>query len=191
MAETVSPELRPILKRAELGHRLIWTVITTGILFFVAIIYLAEANSKGDSNWIPPLLWLSGMAFAVASVLVPKVLLSDRRVRGMLRNDVDLTELATHPKRGLNETLLEQLQTLSPVDAKVCAAIRWCSTPFLIRTLLHLGIVMAGFGVASIAKNPSHILPFAAVALLFQGSVFPRFQSLVRRVYDLCEGTGT
>ena len=46
-----------------------------------------------------------------------------------------------------------------------------------------------GFGIASIAENPSHILPFAAVALLFQGSVFPRFQSLVRRVYDLCDET--
>jgi hypothetical protein len=189
MAETVSPELRPILKRAELGHRLIWTVVTTGILSFVAIIYLAEVNSKGHSNWIPPLLWLSSVAFAVASVLVPKVLLSDRRVRAMLRRDVDLTELATHPKGGLNETLLEQLQALAPGDVKVCAAIRWGSPPFLIRTLLHLGIVMPGFGIASIAKDSSHILPFAAVALLFQGSVFPRFQSLVRRVYDLSEET--
>jgi hypothetical protein len=75
MAETVSPELQPILKRAELGHRLIWTVITTGILSFVAIIYFAEVNPTGHSNRIQPLLWLSGTAFAVASVLVPKVLL--------------------------------------------------------------------------------------------------------------------
>lgn len=184
-----SPTLRELLRPAMVVNSVLWFVLTASIFVYGAVAFLLAQQGPGPSD-PPPALPIVFSVLAVltglASLLVPRVLLSDRRIRQAMQPDVDPVTLARNPKLGVvDEERLRKIRTLDPSERKLLQLPGLYFTPFILRLVLNESIVIYGLVIAILSHSFAPILPFAAAAVVLNLVCLPRIDPLLERASRL------
>jgi len=180
-----SPALRELLRPAIFVNSMLWFVLTASIFIYAAVAFLLERSGPGPTE-LPSGLQMALSVVATltgaASLLVPRVLLSDDRLRQVMKRDADPVALARHPKLGtVNEDRLRKIQALDGSERKLLQLPGLYFTCFILRLVLNESIVIYGLVMAFLSHSFAPILPFAAAAVLLNLTCFPRIEPLLER----------
>ena len=181
-----SPALRELLRPAMFVNSMLWFVLTSSIFIYAAVAFLLAQKGPGPSD-LPPALQIALSVVAIltglASLLAPRVLLSDDRIRQAMQPDVDPVTLARHPKLGIvEEERLLKIQTLNPAERKLLQLPGLYFTPFILRLVLNESIVIYGLVIAILSHSFG---PIAAAAVVLNLTCLPRIDQLLERASRL------
>ncbi len=184
-----SPALRELLRPAMFVNSMLWFVLTASIFIYAAIAFLLAQKGPGPTSPSPALqMAFAGIAIltGLGSLLVPRILLSDDRVRQAMQPDPDPAALARHPKLGIvDEDRLRKIQALSALERKLLQLPGLYFTPFILRLVLNESIAIYGFVLSFLAHSFAPMLPFAAAAIVLNLTCFPRIDRLLERAARL------
>jgi F0F1-type ATP synthase membrane subunit c/vacuolar-type H+-ATPase subunit K len=184
-----STTLRELLRPAMFVNSALWLVLTASIFLYAMVAYLLAQRSPVPTD-VPEALQLALTGIAIltglGSVLVPRVLLSDDRIRKAMGPEPDPATLARHPKLGVvDEERLRRIETLSGWERKLLLLPTLYFTPFILRLALNEAIAIYGFVLAFVAHSFAPMLPFAAAAIILNLGCLPRIDPLLDRAARL------
>lgn len=169
-------------------------LILYGALFMSLLVYVfiafnvlgsMEGGAPEDIATIKLALTAAAIAVGGASVLLPRVLLSESRVRAIMSAAPDLQRLATHPNGVVDQARLHALQAEDPSTLKLLTlAQRWMPTLILGMALAE-AVAVFGLVLTILSHDAMQIVPFAAAAAVLMASHFPRLPALIERAKEV------
>jgi hypothetical protein len=184
-----SPVVRELLRPAIFVHSMLWGLLTASIFFYGVIAYLLAQKSAGPTDLQDGLqLALAGVAVltGLGSLVVPRILLSDDRLREAMRKEPDPEVLAQHSRPGaVSDERLRQIQSLSSADRKLLQLPGLYFTPFILRLVINESIAIYGLVLALISHSFEPMIPFAVAAIALNLTCMPRIEPMLDRAARL------
>ena len=186
----ISEQLKELIRPAVLVQKIIWFVIVGSIIFYIGFVYIFIGGNKAlttsiGSNVDLLIYVLAGAAF-IGSILYYRYSLSDSRLKQFMSKDVDLELLAKDPRtKKIDAGKLSRLNSLSVLETKIYSLMFELQKITILSLILNELIVIFGSALAFISEDVSRIVPFGIVSLVLSFWMFPRAQSLIKRVQNL------
>jgi len=186
----ISEQLKELIRPAVLVQKIIWFVIVGSIIFYIGFVYIFIGGNKAlttsiGSNVDLLIYVLAGAAF-IGSILYYRYSLSDSRLKQFMSKDVDLELLAKDPRtKKIDAGKLSRLNSLSVLETKIYSLMFELQKITILSLILNELIVIFGSALAFISEDVSKIVPFGIVSLVLSFWMFPRAQSLIKRVQNL------
>jgi len=183
----MSPTLVTILKPTVRTARTIWFALTAAIPFyvFVAWIVLRDARSSGVDPVLTTVCGVMAFVTGMAAVLLPRFVPPAELLRRVMASDPDVESLARDPLTGATKPDARgALTQLEPRERRLLLLRPLFTTQSVVRAALSETIALLGFVLAFTSGTFTPILPFAAVALVVQVLVIPRFEPLAERALE-------
>lgn len=182
----VSPVLHDLLRPQLLVLRLLWTALTVSIAIYVAVAWLVVAEGPLAGEAPPAVALVLGavaLTTVVLSFLVPRLLLSDERLRALVADaSPDVERLAVDPRtQQVDPERQRRLAQLSPGERRLLPVAAAAQAPLVVRLALNEAVAIFGFVLALLTGDVAALLPFAAVALVLNVLAWPRLDPLLER----------
>lgn len=182
--------MKQLIRPLVVIQRVIWVVITCSIVFYCVIIYLLigdqDSDSASMSGGLKIALYAAAILVACASLYLRKYFLSDRGLRRFLGKEINLEELARVPgKDTADSQKLERLRSLSDFEWKIFSLMYYLQKITFINLFLNEIVVIIGFVLAFLSRDPGKIIPFGAVSLLLSIWMYPRSGKITERARQL------
>jgi len=128
---------------------------------------------------------LTGISM-LGSIFYYHYALSDNRLKKFMSKNVDVELLAKNPmSKEVNSNKLAQLNSLSQKELKIYSLMFELQKITIITLILNELIVIFGSAISFINDDVSKIVPFGIVSLVLSFWMFPKPQSLIKRVQSL------
>lgn len=142
--------------------KIVWLALLLAMFAYTAVAFLfGEPDSPGPGKAVKTAFFTGGATLCVASFLIYRLSLSD----GSLRKKFSATKGMDSEKR------IEEF-----------------SNGLLLRHVVPWGmnesVVLLGFVLAFISKNPGETVPFSAVGTALQIYMYPKLDALVEKTKD-------
>ncbi len=175
-----SPEFDQLVRAQSFIRRILWFSMTLSILVLLALVHLLPMF-EGDAGVEPtPLRAAFGCVAIInglVSLLLPRFMLSDERLRKELNTEFDPTRFQRADSPGIGN--------LNPDEQKLYGVVATSFIPFILRMALNESIALLGFVLSAVTKSPESLIPMALVALGLNLAAFPRLDALVARASRL------
>ena len=185
----VTTELREILQSTARILWILWFAMTAAIWLYVAVAFFIAGSGTRPATPEPMLSWVfAGLAAAmsVASLLLPRLLGSDERLRAALEAPVDLQGLARDPRTGkADPERLQRLERLSAVEQKLLAVPGFVFLPTVLSLALSETVAIFGLVLAFLTRSFDVILPFAIAATVLNLLLRPSLEPVLERASRL------
>jgi hypothetical protein len=168
------------LKSKRLIFILLWAAHMISILILGAIAYFVisqTAKTPNPEQSLPIQIFtaLASMA-AVGGQALQRFLLTEDRLRALLRKDARPEDLALNPQtKQIDQNKLKQLLLLRQDELKLLRFIEAHLVPSLLVLAANESVAIFGFVAAHTAKSFDIMIPFAAAALGLNLFALPRF----------------
>jgi len=186
----ISEELKELIRPAILVQKILWFVIVGSIIFYMGFVYIFVGGNKALAVSIGSSIELLIYAIAgvamIGSIFYYHYALSDNHLKRFMSQDVDIELLAKNPRtKEIDSGKLAQLNSLSPVELKIYSLMFELQKITMLTLILNELIVIFGSAISFINDDVSKIVPFGIVSLVLSFWMFPRAQSLIKRVQNL------
>lgn len=185
----ISPTLRELLRPAMFAPKMLWFVLTASILIYGVLAHLLAQQSDGTTAVDPAIrlaISMTAIAAGTASLLVPRFLLSDERVRRTLQPPVNSEEFASIPgSDAIDENRLNQVRQLSDSEQKMLRLPALLFTPFILRLVLNESIAISGLVLSLLSHSLTPFLPFAVIAIVLNVIGRPQIDPVLERAARL------
>lgn len=188
----ISEELKELIRPAILVQKILWFIIVGSIIFYIGFVYIflgankALAAPVGSTTEL--LIYILAGAVTIVSIIYYYHALSDGRLKRFMSKDADLDLLAKDPRSNkIDEAKLAKLKPLSAYERKIYSLMFELQKITLLSLILLELMVILGSALAFLNEDASIIVPFGIVSLVLCFWMFPRAQSLIRRVLNFVE----
>jgi F0F1-type ATP synthase membrane subunit c/vacuolar-type H+-ATPase subunit K len=176
--------LDDIVRPRQEALTVIWLAMTASIGVYAMIV------SVVTRDWMPGEVGLAaGIVFrlmavglTIASIMVPRRMLSAAQITELMRTEPDLKALATRGRShdaDLEE--LRQLHALPKLDQHLVALVQQFRTPYIVGLAFSEAVAFLGLVFGLMAHNMFASLPLLAAALALNGYHYPRLTKLLDR----------
>ena len=175
----------------ERVRQVIWLAFIGAIVMYVCVAYLmfGARGSMGDLAPHNPLFApfvIVSLLSAAGSRWIPASLVSDHKLRAILKRDPNPESLARNPQTGkVDADRLQKIKMLSPHEQRLFVAAGALFAPFVVQLAFNEAIALYGLVLSNVSRSFLPILPFAAVALALQLTVSPKLDSTLKRAGNL------
>ena len=185
---TISRELKEFLEPSRRLWLVLWFAMTFSMVIYVLVAFLvSRQHSPADLS--SGLLTAFGGIAAVAtlaSLLIPRFLPSDDRLRSELNSDFDPESLARNPQTGsVNQDRLQKIALVAPYEQKFMVLPFLYFTPFILRLVINEAVAIFGLVLSILSHSLAPMLPFIAVAIILNLAAFPRLDPMIERASRL------
>jgi len=186
----ISERLDELIRPLILVQKIIWLIVTLSIVFYISFLYFAlGGNIKTGSDigfGMKIFVYLLSGACAAASVVYYLYSISDNKLKQFMSRDLDVVLLARDTRtKKVDEDILVKLNSLPEIDAKIYSLMSEYQKNITISLMLCELVIIFGSSLSFISNDFSKILPFGIVSIILCVWMFPRSQSLIRRVHNL------
>jgi F0F1-type ATP synthase membrane subunit c/vacuolar-type H+-ATPase subunit K len=188
-----STALNEVLRPARFTQGILWVALTMSIVIYVGVAWMV-ASQRAESRPLDPTLELGvtlvAFLLAGASVVMPRWLLSDDRIREFLGKEWSPAEFLGNrrPIAGM-DAVVAKLRLLPEHERKLAGVPALFFTPFILRMVLNEAVAILGLVLAFLSGRFEPVLPFAITAIVLNLLAFPRLDPLIERV-EMLQGTG-
>ncbi len=184
-----SPVVRELLRPVMFVNSMLWGLLTASIFLYGLVAYLLAQRSAGPTD-VPEAfqLALAGVAVltGLGSLAVPRIFLSDDRIREAMRKEPDPEVLSRHSAPGTSsDERLRQIQSLSSTDRKLLQLPGLFFTPFILRLVINESIAIYGLVLALMSHSFEPMIPFAVAAIALNLTCMPRLEPMLDRAARL------
>ncbi len=186
----ITDELKELIRPVVLVQKIIWFIIVGSIIFYISFIYKFVGENKALATsvggYIEPLIYILAGACVLGSIFYYRYALSESRLSEFMSKDLDLESLVTNPiKKEVDNTRLEELRSLSDNEAKIYSLMFELQKITIITLILNELTAIFGSVLAFVNDDASKIIPFAIGSLVLSFWMFPRHNSLIKKVSSL------
>ncbi len=186
----ISDELKELIRPVVLVQRIIWFVIVGSIIFYIGFVYIFVGENKALAisvgGYIEPLIYVLAGACVLGSIFYYRYALSESRIRQFMDTDVDVQSMALNPRtKEVDHSKLDQLRSLTIREAKIYSLMFELQKITIIVLILNELTAIFGSVLAFIYDDAQKVIPFAIASLVLSFWMFPRHQSLIKRVQNL------
>lgn len=185
----VTTELRELLQGTSRILWVLWFAMTASIWLYVAVAFFVTGGARGPGAPEPMISWILGalgVAMGVTSLLLPRFLGSDERLRATLEAPVDLESLARDPRTGAADPeRLRRLERLSETERKLLTVPAFVFLPTILPLALNESVALFGLVLVFLTRSFDVILPFAIAATVLNLLSRPALDSVLERASRL------
>lgn len=186
----ISEELKELIRSPILAQKLLWIIIVGSIIFYISFVYIVVGGKSvlvlSISSAIELLIYVLAGISMFGSVFYYRYALSDNHLKKFMNKDVDIELLAKNPmSKEVDSNKLTQLSSLKPIELKIYSLMFELQKITIITLILNELIVIFGSAISFINDDVSKIVPFGIVSLVLSFWMFPKPQSLIKRVQSL------
>jgi hypothetical protein len=185
----ISSYLDDVIRSSRVANWSIWVVISVSIGLYGVVAWV-KAEPPGillaELEPLPSALAVTALLTAGVSLLVPRFLLSDKKLHACLQPEPNARELATNAETGVVDLdSLAKIQALDPSEQKLARIPGLYFTPFILRIVLNDAIAIYGLVLSFMTQTFAPIVPYLAVALLLNLTAMPRLDGLMERASQI------
>lgn len=119
----------------------------------------------------------------IGSIFYYRYALSEDHLKKFINKDVDVELLAKNPKtKEVDTKKLAQLKSLSSPELKIYSLMFELQKITIITLILNELLVIFGSALSFLNDDVSKVVPFGIVSLVLSCWMFPKPQSLIKRV---------
>ncbi|MGB3363270.1 MAG: hypothetical protein WBB48_00660 [Thermodesulfobacteriota bacterium] len=186
----ISEELKELIRSPILVQKILWIVIVGSIVFYISFVYIFVGGSRvlviSIGSAIELLIYILAGIAMLGSIFYYRYALSDNHLKKFMSKDVDIELLAKNPStKEVDTNKLGQLKALSPSELKIYSLMFEVQKITIITLILNELIVIFGSAISFMNDDVSKIVPFGIVSLVLSFWMFPRAQSVIKRVGQL------
>jgi len=186
----ISKRLNELIRPLILVQRIIWFIITLSIVFFISFIYFTVGGTitagSGIGIRMEIFVYLLSGACAAGSIFYYRYSISDNKLKQFISRDLDVVYLAKDTRtKKVDEDILEKLNSLPEIDAKIYSLMFEYQKNITVSLISCELVIIFGSALSFTSENFFRIVPFAIVSIILCVWMFPRPQSLIRRVHNL------
>ena len=186
----ISTNLKELIRPVILVQKIIWFIIVFSILFYIVLLYFllggTMVNVASAGYGLEVLIYILSGASAAGSAYYYSYSISDRKLRKFVAQDLDIEQLAKDPRTSeVDDEKLDKLNSIPNVEAKIYSLMFEFQQSITISLLLSELIVIFGSTLSFLTGDFSRIVPFAIVSVILCIWMFPKPQSLIKRIYKL------
>jgi len=186
----ISEELKELIRSPILVQKILWFVIVGSIIFYISFVYIFVGGSRvlviSIGSAIELLIYILAGIAMLGSIFYYRYALSDNHLKKFMSKDVDIELLAKNPStKEVDTNKLGQLKALSPSELKIYSLMFEVQKITIITLILNELIVIFGSAISFMNDDVSKIVPFGIVSLVLSFWMFPRAQSVIKRVGQL------
>jgi len=186
----ISEELKELIRPPILVQKILWFVIIGSIIFYIGFVYIFVGGNKALTTSITSsielLIYVLAGSAMLGSIFYYRYALSDKYLKRFLSKDVDIELLAKNPRtKEIDTSKLAQLNSLSAAELKIYSLMFELQKITILTLILNELIVIFGSAISFINDDVSKIVPFGIVSLFLSFWMFPKPQSLIKRVLSL------
>lgn len=132
------------------------------------------------------LIYILAAAMTIGSVFYYRHALSEDNLKKFMNRDVDIESLTINPRtKEVDTEKLAQLKSLTPSELKVYSLMFELQKITIITLILNELIVIFGSALSFLNDDVSKVVPFGIVSLVLSFWMFPKPESLIKRVQSL------
>lgn len=186
----ISEDLKELIRSPILVQKILWFVIVGSIIFYISFVYIFVGGSRvlviSIGSAIELLIYILAGIAMLGSIFYYRYALSDNHLKKFMSKDVDIGLLAKSPStKEVDTNKLAQLKALSPSELKIYSLMFELQKIIVVTLILNEIIVILGSAISFINDDVSKIVPFGIVSLVLSFWMFPKPQSLIKRVQSL------
>lgn len=185
----ISEELKRLVKKQELALRGIWVAFLAAVLLFCItgkIVMGDAAASHLQPEMFVYICYLAAITLTFGSLVVPRLMLSDRKLKAKLAVRHTPKEAAIKDRTGqVVQEELEKLERLTPVELELYLIANSYMVPLLISLVLAEAITIIGLVAAVSRLNFNSMMPFVGVTVVLYILFFPRLTPFLERAERL------
>ncbi len=151
--------------------KILWLSMLVSIILYIGLVYfnyveMHPSSSAIESETFEYLLSAAGGILALSSMMVRRVVFSEKKLLLQLRKEIRPDELAFNAKtKTINHGELRKFNALSERELKLVALTGWYAVRMLILTAMYQAITIVGFILALMTRQPSAVVPFGMVSI--------------------------
>ena len=186
----ISERLNELIRPLILVQRIIWLIIALSIIFYISFLYFTLGGNISSGSDIgirmEIFVYLLSGACAAGSIFYYRYSISDNKLKQFMSRDLDVVFLAKDTRtKKVDEDILEKLNSLPEIDAKIYSLMFEYQKNTTVSLNLCELVIIFGSSLSFISNDFSKILSFGIVSIILCVWMFPRPQSLIRRVRNL------
>ena len=183
----LSLELQAVLKPIRRVQTLLWAALTGAVFLYVFIAFFlviaGETLGTSDPSLFVSLLGLAAVILAIGSLHYWRHTHANDSLEKLLRDPLVLQSFHKRMSERISDLESSTVHDdLSSFDRKRCAVAVAMQTPLIINLAFNETVALLGFVLVFVTREFSHIIPFAAVALVLNAMMFPRIDNLMARM---------
>ncbi len=172
-----SDSLNELLDKRRKILWLIWVAFVFAIIVYAVVAYLVTQQPIKMASPVPgevlSIIILLAIIAGAVSLLIPRLVFSEKRITQMLRSPISLDRLAKNQNQRVDHALLEKLKSLRPLEQKLYSIattyLRW----FIIISALPEVIAIFGFISAFFTGSFTDYFYFGLPAILLEILNYP------------------
>jgi len=187
----MSPTLAEILKPTVFMARVIWFALTAAIptYVFVASILARDMPSRPVDPIVVTVFGVLSVVVAVAAIVLPRFFPSGEVLRALMATDPSDDTLARDPRSGtVDAGVVAALKQLDARERLLLVLRPVFTTQAIVRSALAEAIAVFGFVLVVMSGSFNWMLPFAAISLVVQLMLLPRFEPFAERALEFAGG---
>jgi len=142
--------------------KVVWIALLFAMFAYTAVVFVFRSSEPPDLGKEARIAFLAGGAvLAIASLLIYRFSLSERSLR----------------KKFLETQDQEQKKRIEELSNRLLL-------PHVVPWGINESVVLLGFVLSSLSKNPMDIIPLSVTATVLQIHMYPRVKELVERTKD-------
>jgi len=142
--------------------KIVWLALLFAMFAYTAVVFVFRSSEPPDLGKEARIAFLAGGAvLAIASLLIYRFSLSERSLR----------------KKFLETQDQEQEKRIEELSNRLLL-------PHVVPWGINESVVLLGFVLSFLSKNPMDIIPFSVTATVLQIHMYPRVKELVERTKD-------
>ena len=188
-----SDQFEKFLKPKIFVIRILWFSLTIPILFYIFIAYFVSfrtdyLDSKSLEITLKYVFYGAGLIIIVLSLMIKKILFSNKKIIAQLKKEVNPEDLAINPEtKEIDQDKLERLSQLSEQELKLISLANWYTVRFIMQMSICEAIPILGLLLSFITYRPSEILPFAIVSFILCLAFYNGLNSVIEKGSKILE----
>jgi hypothetical protein len=174
-------DFEAVLKPKSNISKMIWVALTFTHLLLIFMAYFLTSQIAEPKHIEPTIVYaLAAVALVdglISFFVIPNLFLSETKIKDALSTEVNIKTLATDSETGqLDTNILSKYEKLSSSERKLLKLSMIYFTVLVLRLALNEAVTLFGFVLAFLSGKFVMLLPFAAVGIMLNFSIFPNLE---------------